>query len=166
MKRSGFMKRVTRLATRSSIARKARVNPVNRKRRAKSFARAYGSGDRVEFINTLPCGVRNRECDGAIENAHIEGGGTSYKADADRVVPMCHHHHVGVLHSVGRDSFEARYGVDLSALAATTDALWRSHCARMGIDVRVRPTAALESSRQSLTPAPLADTINNEDRPS
>jgi hypothetical protein len=61
-----------------------------------------------------------------IEQAHVgkAGKGMGRKADADQTVPLCRFHH-RILHHIGTQSFEQRYGVDLDALAAETERRWQ-----------------------------------------
>ena len=62
----------------------------------------------------------NHECDGRIEAHHVRkgaDGGMGLKPSDATVVPLCTWAH-SLVHSVGVDSFEKRYGVDLSATAA------------------------------------------------
>lgn len=60
---------------------------VNATRKARTFARTYGSKARVEFVKALPS-----VWDGAgpCVNAHVgpEGKGASRKANADQIVPL------------------------------------------------------------------------------
>ena len=106
----------------------------NPKRKAKEFARAYGSDERVEFVKSLPCivatrvfcGVTKACCAGDIENAHTKGGGMGRKAPASSVVPMCSGHH-RYLHTVGSTEFQAVYRVDLTAEAAKCEAAWLAY---------------------------------------
>ena len=107
------------------IARKTRVKPTNATRRATAFVRAYGSKERVEFVQALPCYV----C-GAIpsENAHTETGGMGRKADAHTVIPLCPTHHRR-LHANGIRYFETWYGITLAHAAAITDARYEQYVA-------------------------------------
>lgn len=64
------------------------IKPRNVKRYAKNWLRAYGSPERVEWINAMPCcwcGV-----EGHTQNAHTVGGGGSRKANAETIAPLCH----------------------------------------------------------------------------
>lgn len=117
MKRSGPIQRTTRLS------RGTRLRPRNPARRAKEWARAYHSPERVQFVNSLRC-VVGRSCGGAMENAHIKGGGMARKGAYELTVPMCHHHHIDVLHAVGSATFARAYDLDLPALAAATERAW------------------------------------------
>lgn len=109
----------------SGIPRKTRINKVNRKRQRREFQRAYGSRKRVRFVQSLPCLVEGcTRYPLARQVVHIDTGGTGRKADASHTVPLCFHHHIEVLHRIGRETFEERYGLDLTAAAANTEKLW------------------------------------------
>jgi hypothetical protein len=101
---------------------------VNRARKASEFVRAYGSKARVAWVKRRPCIVAVGVCAGPIENAHVVkgDGGTSYKASAEFIAPMCHRHHRR-LHSLGPISFQSVFKVDLAACAAETERAWRAH---------------------------------------
>ena len=110
MRRSGPIKRRTRLA------------PRNATRRTKEWARAYGSTQRVEWIAARPCsvcGCPRRPC----ENAHTVTGGTGRKADASTVIPLCSYHHAE-LHQVGAHTFEVQHRLPLRWTAEQTEEAW------------------------------------------
>lgn len=72
------------------------VKRVNVTRRASSFARCYGSKERVEWIKSLPCVIcrtygemQRHETD----NAHTENGGRGRKGPYQSIVPLCRRHH-------------------------------------------------------------------------
>ncbi len=118
-----------------AIARKSRPKPINRKRRASEFRRAYGSQERVAFVRRLPCvvcvGLMVRPA-GESDNAHIIGGGAGRKADARHIAPICRIHH-RALHAAGSLSeFYVMFGfkVDLAQAAAETDAAWQKEQAQ------------------------------------
>lgn len=72
--------------------KRSRLAPVNKERRATTFARVFGSSARVRFVKSLPCSVPG--CDRRdIENAHMTIGGMGYRADADAIAPLCARHH-------------------------------------------------------------------------
>lgn len=121
------------------------IKRLNPRRRKSEFARCYHSKERVAFVKSLPCvgcGFDPRtNIYGACENAHIETGGTSRKSDYTKVVPLCAPHPVGGrigrlvvfrseegchrdLHHLGRESFEAKYKVNLEKAAAETEKRW------------------------------------------
>ena len=99
--------------------RKSRVNPINRERRDREWARAYGSVERVEAVRAMRCCVPG--CNGLSENAHITTGGMGRKADADKVANLCRGHHRtrrDSLHNLGSvEAFRRAHGVDLVAVA-------------------------------------------------
>lgn len=73
------------------IARSGRPKRVNAKRKAREWARAYGSEARVLFVQGLrcACGCGVKPC----EVAHVGNGGMSRKADAAQTLPLapeCH----------------------------------------------------------------------------
>lgn len=109
------------------LARTGKPKGVNPARKAREFKRAYGSEERVEWVGQLPC-IIGLLCDWSAprENHHIRGDGTSRKAPARFIVPLCRTHHASI-HQIGRASFERFYGIDLAAAAAETEKHWRSH---------------------------------------
>jgi hypothetical protein len=109
--------------------RKSRKPRVNRQRKSKNWIRAYGSPERVNWIQRQRCVVWWGACSsGLCHNHHIITGGKGRKADANRIVPLCRSHH-DLLHAKGRQYFEEYYDLDLDALAKSTDAAWRAHLA-------------------------------------
>jgi len=64
------------------------INKVNPVRRAREFARCYGSKARVAFIKTLACVVCGAT---PSDNAHIHGSksGMGRKADYADIIPLC-----------------------------------------------------------------------------
>jgi hypothetical protein len=113
---------------RAGIRRK-KIKATNPARRAKSFARTYGSKERCDWISSLPCAwcvlrglVRiSRPSD----NAHSEGGGgMGMKADYTTVVPLCRRHHEQYdQHRAPFDTLSAREAVKV--LAAETKVKWQ-----------------------------------------
>ena len=93
------------------------VKKVNRKRRAESFKRCYGSKARVAWVKTWPCflcGTRPSE------NAHTQNGGMGRKADYTTIVPLCHTHHARLdAHEI--DDFA------WTEWAVLTEFLWKLH---------------------------------------
>lgn len=85
------MKRPALPKRRSYLKRKTRPKSRNPKRAAENFARCYGSAERVEFVDGLPCaacGVR-----GFSVSAHLLGNdGMSRKGNADEIGPLCTNH--------------------------------------------------------------------------
>lgn len=127
-RRTSPLRRVT-----SALKRLVRPQPVNRKRRARAFTRAYGSEARVAWIKAQPC-IVPLCCRTPCDNAHIVGGGVSRKANANRIVPLCSGldgHHM-LLHTIGRESFEALYHISLDVHARLTDARWQAYAQANG----------------------------------
>lgn len=112
-------------------ARKKYVKRRNVKRYRENQLRAFGGSERTEWIKAQPCVVRY--CHRPSENAHVapksEAGGTSRKADAKWIVPMCRQHHRVELHNLGRETFEATYGIDLTREAIAINAIWEEFAA-------------------------------------
>jgi hypothetical protein len=107
-------------AKREKQARKP-VKRRNQKRYSANWARAYGSPERVEWVNAQPCvGCFGGE---PRENHHIKTGGKGRKADARFIVTLCAACHDD-LHQHGRQRFEERYAIDLEVEAAATEARW------------------------------------------
>ena len=104
------MKR-TPLRRNAALARKKPINPVNRERKKREYARCYGSKERVERIRALGCAVCGKA---PSDNAHVRsrGAGGTWRD----VVPLCPDHH-SEQHRVGWDTFRARYPRDYEALA-------------------------------------------------
>jgi hypothetical protein len=124
IKRKTSLRRSTR-----PIPRKTRVKPVNRRRKAREFQRAYGGAERAAFVAAMACIVGRiqgvSDCEGPIENVHVKGGGAGRKADARFNVPGCRGHH-RKLHAWGVRRFEEHYGVDLDAEAAAVEEAWQT----------------------------------------
>ena len=124
------MKRSPLRRSRTAIARTP-VKKVNRARKNREWLRAYGSKERVQWVQAQPCCVTayyaiHRDL---IDNVHIETGGTGRKADADSVVAMCRDHH-RFLHTVGRETFEKSYGLKLADDARKLKKRWLEFSAR------------------------------------
>ena len=77
------------------------------------FLRVYGSVDRTEWIARHPSVVSRG---GPCVNAHVRTGGVGRKADACWIVPLTWDEH-NELHQHGVKTFEAKYSVNLAALA-------------------------------------------------
>jgi len=104
---------------------KTRVRPVNSKRTRLKHERNYpprtgyercAIAEKADTLHAIPPGWHG--CDGPIEAAHVvhARGHGGCNSSADEVVYLCTAHH---REQEGRSkAFEARYGVDLKALAA------------------------------------------------
>ena len=117
------------------------LKPRNPKRKAASFARAYGSPERVSWIQRQPCVLCGHT---PSENAHVRTGGTGRKADARWIVPLCHvcHEH---LHRVGIRTFEEGYGIILDHEAAIIDARWEVY--RTQLELFAAPAVGQETRK-------------------
>lgn len=101
------------------------IPPANPERREREWERAYGSLDRVKWVQAQPCLVCGRT---PSENAHIESGGTGRKADADLIVPLCTEHHTGPEgYDENKATFEATHALDLRAEARRLDEAWEAY---------------------------------------
>lgn len=127
--------------SRKALARRTKVKRVNRNRRKKEWARAYGSKERVAFVQSLPSVAGGI---GPCENAHIVTGGMGRKADYCLIVPLTPEEHRD-LHVVGPRRFEELCNIDLEACAAFTEAAWLAY------------------SGASLTPSPETVTLKWEE---
>lgn len=128
---------------RSPLRRKARLAPVNRKRKAAAFKKNFGL--KAAWIRERDCAVAFRRplrplpdsdsktedalivvgwlglCAGPVEAAHAKTRGAGGTA-AD-LVPLCQYHHRRQ-HMLGIKTFGARYGVDLAEMAESYDHAW------------------------------------------
>ncbi len=120
-------------APKPPVKEKSPRKPVRRRnvvRRRAEWLRAYGSEDRVRFINSLRCIADNGYC-GDIENAHVgRNSGAGRKGDADKIVPLCQYHH-WCLHNFGREAFEWVHG-NLEKSAKETEKIWQRHLLESG----------------------------------
>jgi hypothetical protein len=115
VKRPGVPTRKTRLR------QKKRPRRRNPQRAAKNLARAYGPEERRAWVKSLPSVVSG---EGPCVNVHVKAGGTSYKADAEWIVPLTAAEH-DELHK-GQQSFETKYRIDLRAAALNIEARWQT----------------------------------------
>ncbi len=103
---------------RTPIRRNARMKATNPDRRAKTYARNYGT--RGAAVRALGC-LAGPHCCGDIQAAHsIARGMGGAKGDRRDLVPLCwsHHNEAGERGTTQRTEFEAFYGLDLQAEAA------------------------------------------------
>jgi hypothetical protein len=136
--------RRTRLERKTPLRSSGRsIKP--KKRSAATFARVYGSAERVEFVRWLPCLVcAMKPC----ENAHTVTGGTGRKADARTIVPLCHTHHQDYDQHRGVFADAAEREL-MKASAPRVEALWQE---RRGLEpigrvvARVLPTLTGEDA--------------------
>lgn len=118
-------------AKREKQARKP-VKRRNRKRYSANWLRAYGSPERVAFVEKLACAnchLRASETSGwlTIANAHIENGGRSRKADAKRIIPLCES-----IYGNGCHQKQHQHGWSALEFLSTPDAreAWADHTER------------------------------------
>ncbi len=61
---------------------------VNRKRKAATFTRNFGSAERADFVSLMPCAACGFV--GASQNAHVLGnGGMGRKKGPETIAPLC-----------------------------------------------------------------------------
>lgn len=101
------------------------IRSINVERHEREWTRAYESLERVLWGKRRRCIVCRAL---PSENAHIENDGKGRKADADKIVSLCHEHHDELDNGDGREAFEQEYAVDLAAAAATHQAEWVAFC--------------------------------------
>jgi hypothetical protein len=112
--------------------RKPRKAIRSRKRRTAEevrakFEREYGSQNRVDWVNELPCLACGRS---PSDNAHTENEGKSRKGHHTTIVPLCRPHHRESHRGV--QTFEAKHalrlcGRTLRSWAETIAHAWRLH---------------------------------------
>ena len=108
------------------MSKNATTRKRQKERKARAFARAYHSEERVVWVKQLNCVVCGRTpCD----NAHTETGGTGRKAGYKTIVPLCsgvggHHNE---LHATGIRTFEDKYTINLRGKALRTQGWWLDH---------------------------------------
>jgi hypothetical protein len=109
------------------LKRSAPVKTVNRARQAVDRLRFFGPPERETFVKALPCAVTRQP--GPCDQAHVIHTRGSRLARPELIVPMKRAVHD--LHgSMAEPAFEARFGVDLRALAAETEARWQDELQR------------------------------------
>jgi len=77
----------------------------------------------LEWIRSLPCSVRG--CYYSSQAAHVRlntGGGMGLKPPDKFSAPLCAEHH-HEQHQIGHRAFDAKYGLDLRALAEELSAM-------------------------------------------
>ena len=122
MKRKTPLPRSTKRLTRSPVKR------VNAARKAREFARTYGSKERVAFVKSLPCAI----CSviGYSENAHVHGkSGLGRKGDYITILPLCRPNNVSPsgchrLYDTGQFMGDTDYWM---AKADRTEEAWQSY---------------------------------------
>jgi hypothetical protein len=78
----------------------------------------------LAWIRTLPCAV----CGAHAEAAHTgSDGGAKLKASDYSAIPLCSDHHTAAAdsyHSLGRQDFERRHGLNVRELVKRLNSLW------------------------------------------
>ncbi len=113
-----------RLKARKPIPKK------NVKRAAKNFARAYGSKERVEWVNAQRC-VSCLGTQYPRQNHHVITGGTGRKSDYRHVVGLCWHCH-SYVHSMGELPYRRPLS-DLIPIAERTEIKWQLYAKQRGL---------------------------------
>lgn len=113
----GRLYEIGRLCSRCTIGKqKDRPTRLKRPRLRRADAR---NPEHLAWIRSLPCAIRDgTSCTGS-QAAHVRmntGGGMGMKPPDRWTVPLCHEHH-HEQHQIGHAAFDAKYGVDLRALA-------------------------------------------------
>ena len=114
---------------RKPIARTTRPKRVNKVRKAREWARAYGSEERVAWIRDQPCVAGHS---GPCENSHLRSrSGAGRKGDAATVVPMCKPcHNLYPKRSAWAAKYPELTDDTLNVIASATDHLWTLHNAK------------------------------------
>lgn len=109
---------------RSELRREARINPVNRERRARLYERNFGAYSDV--IRALPCCTCGRRAPSDPSHVRARGMGGCNGSKRD-LVPQCRECHRAF--EADRAGFQAARGIDLAAVAAE---LWARHGEEVG----------------------------------
>lgn len=110
-----------------AIERRERLKLEKRDRSERSFARKYGSLERVTFVNAMRCAACRAA--GRSENAHVLGNdGIGRKKGFESIAPLCRACHE--LYDEHRDVFDDKFPTfDAVAAAAKTQRDWLAHVA-------------------------------------
>ena len=106
-------RKLTPKAKGQGLSRSTRVNPLNRERKEKLNAAAFGPCSRLARL--IPCVVKTCRSMPPGDPAHIRSRGAG-GGDWNNVVGMCRAHH-SEQHDCGVPEFERRYSLDLVAEA-------------------------------------------------
>ena len=86
----------------------------------------YGPPGFVEWIREQPSVASGK---GPCEAAHTKIRGAKLKGHWTTIVPLTRQEHIGELHqSMGPQTFERHYGIDLASCAFDTHVRWLAHC--------------------------------------
>lgn len=106
------------MKAKANLQRRKRIKARNAARAKRARARDFGPRDRQEWVNGLPSVVSGR---GPCVPHHVRSRGAG--GTDKEIVPLTVAEHEEV-HRIGRQSFEARYGLDLASEARRVDAAW------------------------------------------
>lgn len=108
-----------------SLQNRKPIKAWNEERQRRLFEKQFHSEDFVAWVHRHACSIPG--CDrGPIECAHaVTCGSGGTWAD---VLPLCKAHH-REQHDIGIQTFSAKYGIDMPALALETADRWLKHSA-------------------------------------
>lgn len=78
-----------------------------------------------QFVQSLGCLVRNKDCYGDIVSHHVKHKNAGW-GDKFNLVPLCFMHH-GMIHRIGKLTFQEKYGIDLQKIAESLYILWEQN---------------------------------------
>ena len=97
-----------------------RRKETRRPRRRQGRSRSY-----LDWIRSLGCVICGRKA----QAAHTGSHGLAAKASDYSAIPLCAEHHLevfdGSYHRLGRIAFELRYGLSITAIVSSLQAMWR-----------------------------------------
>ena len=100
------------------------IRHANPKRRARAFAESFHSHERCNWVSDRGCII----CGCHAVNAHIPShSGMGKRGPYTAIVPLCNVHLRELDEGDGMPAFEAKYRVNLAALAAATETAWQKH---------------------------------------
>jgi hypothetical protein len=121
--KANLERRATPKAKSSGLSRTAKVNPVNKERREKRNALAFGPCARLARLT--PCCVPTCKRLPPGDPAHVRSRGAGGK-DWANVVPFCRKHH-DEQHALGVPAFEDRHQIHLEVIAGFIAEAVRDH---------------------------------------
>lgn len=111
------------------LKRGGKLNPVNRARKARNHARAYGSAAFLAFIHRLPCWACGYCGPTPRQAAHTVTGGMGRKADANTIIALC-----VVCHGKQHQGGWLKIGMTAESRARAAAMTWASWERRRGDD--------------------------------
>lgn len=131
MKKDAGLKRGAPLKAKGKPkARQTPIKAVNRKRKTKRHADAFGPPGFVEFVHSYGCLIAREKgplsgCGGPIEAAHVHGRSKGWK---ENVVGLCRDHHTAgpkSFHHLGSAAaFDKHWYTDLDLWAVAIYSRW------------------------------------------